>query len=167
MKTYLVEERERIEKAIRACKVCFVGMSGKDGRPYVLPMNFGYENGVIYLHSAQEGRSISILENNPEVCVTFCSDIELMHQHPDVACSFRVRAVSVICEGSVAFEEEFSEKEKALTIIMSQYSDKKFTYSIPAVNNVKIWRLPIKTVSAKEFGVPNRNAVRYKDGTEF
>ncbi len=38
------------------------GMSDENGIPYVLPMNFGYEEGIIYLHSAQEGHSISIIE---------------------------------------------------------------------------------------------------------
>ena len=82
MKTFSIEERERIETVIRSCKVCFVGMADEEGRPYVLPMNFGYEDGVIYLHSAQEGRSIRTMEKNPRICVTFCSDPELIRQHP-------------------------------------------------------------------------------------
>jgi nitroimidazol reductase NimA-like FMN-containing flavoprotein (pyridoxamine 5'-phosphate oxidase superfamily) len=73
MRTYPLEKEEHIEKVIRACRLCYVGMADENGRPYVLPMNFGYEEGMIYLHSAQEGRSISILEKNPQVCITFCT----------------------------------------------------------------------------------------------
>ncbi len=151
MKTFTIEERERVEKILKMCKVCFVGMVD-DGRPYVIPMNFGYEDGIIYLHSAQEGRSIRAMENNPNICVTFCTDTELIRQHPEVACSYRMKAASVICEGKVEFEEDFDEKIKILNIIMRQYIDKEFTYSTPAVNNVKIWKLPLKNVGAKEFG---------------
>ena len=64
MKTLVHTEKEHIEEIIRSCDVCFVGLADTDGTPYVIPMNFGYRNGVIYLHSAQEGRSISILERN-------------------------------------------------------------------------------------------------------
>lgn len=167
MKTFSIEEQERIETVIRSCKVCFVGMADEKGYPYVLPMNFGYENGVIYLHSAQEGRSIRTMEKNPHICVTFCSEPELIRQHPDVACSYRMRAGSVICEGKVKFEEDFNEKEKALNIIMRQYIDKKFTYSVPAVNNVKIWKLPLETVGAKEFGIMKPGSISYKDRAEF
>ncbi len=167
MKTFSIEERERIEAVIRSCKVCFVGMADEECRPYVLPMNFGYEDGVIYLHSAQDGRSIRTMEKNPRICVTFCSDPELIRQHPDVACSYRMKAGSVICEGEVEFEDDFAEKEKALHIIMRQYVDKKFTYSVPAVNNVKIWKLRMGSVGAKEFGIMRPGSISYKDRMEF
>ena len=62
MKTLIHTDKEQIESIIRQSDVCFVGMADTDGTPYVLPMNFGYKDGVIYLHSAQDGRSISILE---------------------------------------------------------------------------------------------------------
>lgn len=167
MKTFSIEEPERIETLIRSCKVCFVGMADEKGHPYVLPMNFGYEKGVIYLHSAQEGRSIRTMEKNRNICVTFCSEPELIRQHPDVACSYRMRATSVVCEGEVRFEEDFTEKEKALDIIMRQYTEKKFTYSAPAVNNVKIWKLTIEKVAAKEFGTMKPSGISRKERSDF
>ena len=167
MKTFSIEEQERIETVIKACKTCSVGMATEDGIPYVLPMNFGYEDGVIYLHSAQEGRSIRTLEKNPNVCVTFCTEPELIRQHPDVACSYRMKGASVICEGRVTFEDDFAEKEKALNIIMRQYIDKTFKYSVPAVNNVKIWKVAMENVSAREFGVMRPGSISYKDRSEF
>lgn len=153
MKTHIIEDIETIEAIIKACKVCYVGMTGMDNSPYVLPMNFGYKDGVVYLHSAQSGRSISILENNPKMCITFSTDMTLIHQHPDVACSYRLQACSVICEGEVEFEEDFANKVDILNIIMAQYVDREFTYSTPAVNNVKIWRMKVDKMSGKEYGV--------------
>lgn len=156
MKTVVHKDKEQIESIIGRCDVCFVGMADVDGTPYVLPMNFGYSDGVIYLHSAQEGRCISILERNPKVCVTFSTDHELVFQHPKVACSYRMRSKSVIAWGKVEFEEEFDKKVEALNIIMSQYSDKSFRYGDPAVRNVKIWRVAIDEISCKEFGAPHK-----------
>ena len=69
MKTLVHTDKELIEATIKKCDICYVGLADTDGTPYVLPMNFGYRDGVIYLHSAQEGRSISILERNPRVCI--------------------------------------------------------------------------------------------------
>ena len=63
MKTLIHTDKEQIESIIRQSDVCFVGMADTDGTPYVLPMNFGYKDGVIYLHSAQDGRSISLYWN--------------------------------------------------------------------------------------------------------
>ena len=155
MKTLVHTEKEHIEEIIRSCDVCFVGLADTDGTPYVIPMNFGYQNGVIYLHSAQEGRSISILERNPKVCVTFSTDHDLVFQHPEVACSYRMRSKSVIGWGKVRFEEDFDKKTEALNIIMKQYSDKEFRYSDPAVKNVKIWLVDLDEITCKEFGAPH------------
>lgn len=167
MRTVSVEEHLRIEALIRRCPLCYVGMADEKGIPYVLPMNFGYEDEIIYLHSAQEGHSISILEGNPNICVTFCTDPQLVWQDEEVACSYRMRSESIICHGSVVFEEAYDEKVNALNIIMRQYSDKEFTYSAPAVKNVKIWKVAIENISAREFGVPGKKSVRYKDRVSF
>ena len=86
MKTLVHTDKELIEATIKKCDICYVGLADTDGTPYVLPMNFGYRDGVIYLHSAQEGRSISILERNPRVCITFSTDHDLdiiMKQYSD------------------------------------------------------------------------------------
>jgi nitroimidazol reductase NimA-like FMN-containing flavoprotein (pyridoxamine 5'-phosphate oxidase superfamily) len=167
MRTITLEEQEQIEGIIKKCKVCYVGMSDNEGIPYVLPMNFGFHENVIYLHSAQEGKSISILKNNPIVCVTFCTEPELVWQNEEVACSYRVRSESIICNGKVVFEEDYDEKVKALDIIMQQYSEREFKYSEPSVKNVKIWKVEIEDISAREYGVPGVKAIKYKDRIIF
>ncbi|MCW3785024.1 pyridoxamine 5'-phosphate oxidase family protein [Plebeiibacterium sediminum] len=154
MKTVEHLDNERIEKIIRKCDVCFVGVIDGDV-PYVLPMNFGFKDNVIYLHSAPGGRVIEALNNNNNICVTFSTDHELAFQHPEVACSYRMKSKSVVAWGKVVFQEDMAKKEEALNIIMEQYSDKKFTYSEPAIRNVKIWEVPIDNVSCKEFGAPH------------
>lgn len=153
MKTLVHTDKELIESIIRSCNICFVGMADTDGTPYVIPMNFGYHEGVIYLHSGQEGRSISILERNPKVCITFSTDHNLVFQHPEVACSYSTRSTSVIASGKLRFEEDFEKKTEALNIIMKQYSDKEFRYSDPAVKNVKIWVIEPESITCKEFGL--------------
>ena len=83
---------------------------------------------------------------------------QYIFQHPEVACSNRMRSKSVIAWGKVAYEEDFDKKVEALDIIMKQYSDKTFRYSDPAVRNVKIWTVDIDEVSCKEFGAPHKKS---------
>jgi len=156
MKTVILEEQEIVENIISQADICYVGMVDEQNTPYVIPMNFGYKDGVIYLHSGPTGHSIDILNLNNNVCVTFSIDHELVFQHPKVACSYRMKAKSVICRGKVCFIENLDDKRDALNIIMSHYSDKTFEYSEPAVKNVKIWEIPIDNISAKEYGVPHK-----------
>ena len=151
-----------MERIIKACPLCHAGMVDEDGAPYVLPMSFGYEAGVLYLHSAQEGRSISILEKNPRVCITFCTSPTLLWQNEEVACSYGMRASSVICHGKVEFEAVYEEKVRALNVIMRHYTERDFNYSTPAINGVKIWKIPVEEVSIREFGVPSKNALRFR-----
>ena len=164
MLTVTIEERHIIEEIIRRNKICYVGMIDINGMPYVIPMNFGYDNDIIYLHSAKEGGSIDALMQNPNVCITFCTDPELTYQNEEVACSYRMKGSSVICRGKVKFEEDFDEKVRILNILMKQYTDRPFTYSTPAVNNVCVWKVEVETISTKVFGVPHPNSRNYKDG---
>ena len=71
MKTFIIEDKQRIESIILHCDACFVGITDLEGNPYVVPMNFGYENGVLYLHSGPEGSKLEMLEHNNNVCITF------------------------------------------------------------------------------------------------
>lgn len=155
MKTVEHKDQALIESIIRECDICFIGVVTPEMTPYVLPMNFGYKDGVIYLHSAPTGRVISALENNPSICVSFSNHRELAFQNQEVACSYRMKSSSVVAFGKVAFVDDMAEKREALDIIMDQYSDLDFSYSDPAVRNVKIWRVEIEEISCKEFGTPH------------
>jgi len=157
MKTIVISEQKEIEKIIKECDICFAGFADTDGTPYVLPMNFGYEDGLFYLHSAQEGRSISILEKNPKICLTFSTNSELTWQNKEIACSYRMRGGSVVCEGLVQFEEDYDKRVHALDVIMRQYSNEHFCYNSPSVKNVKVWIVTPSKICGKKFGVPYKS----------
>ncbi|WP_026474458.1 pyridoxamine 5'-phosphate oxidase family protein [Alkaliflexus imshenetskii] len=163
MKTVFHNDQTIIEDVIKRADVCFVGVVTPENTPYVVPMNFGYLNGTIYLHSAPTGRIIDCLDQNANICVTFSIDHELAFQHPEVACSYRMKSKSVVAFGKVHFVEEMEAKREALNIIMRQYSDKEFQYSDPAVRNVKIWVVPVEEIRCKEFGAPHD---KYKKPTD-
>ena len=54
MKTIAITELTEIEAIIRKCPYCTVGITDLEGNPYVVPMNFAYRDGIIYLHSGPE-----------------------------------------------------------------------------------------------------------------
>lgn len=162
MVTITTEERELIEKTIFACKECVVSMIDAEGQPYAIPMNFGFDKDIIYLHSAPEGTSIKALDKNPNVCIVFCENNEIVYQHEEVACSYRVKGSSAMCRGKVVFVEDFEEKVEALNILMKQYTDRPFTYSKPAIVNVKVWKVEVESMTGKIFGVPYKKANEYK-----
>ena len=153
MRTFFITDQEEIDQIILSCEHCFVGISEKDGSPYVFPMNFAYADGVIILHSGPHGKHLQLLETDNRVCVTFCTENnKILYQHPDVACSYSMQSKSVLCKGKIEFVENQEEKERLIKLFMRHYTDREFKISAPAIRNVKVWILKPETITAKAFG---------------
>jgi len=152
MRTVFIEDKSEIEAIIKACNTCYLGLSDLENKPYVIPMNFGYADDTIYLHSAQEGRKWELMKASPKPCVTFLLGEELAYQDEHVACSWRVKSKTVIAEGEIEFIDEFDEKERILHILMANYSEREFKFNAPAVSNVGVFKLKTEKITAKEFG---------------
>ena len=55
--------------------------------------------------------------------------------------------------GKVEFIEDMEGKRHALDIIMRHYTKDQFSYSDPAVRNVKVWKVPVDQMTGKVFGL--------------
>ena len=105
-----------------------VGITDLQGNPYVIPMNFAYRDGVIYLHSGPDGGKLEMVKQHPQVCITFCEGHELVYMHRQMACSYSMKSRSVMCRGNVRFIEEMDEKRNILDLVMRHYVDYEFKY---------------------------------------
>lgn len=67
-----IKDPEKILSIIAACPYCHLGFSDQ-GKPYVVPVNFGYavEDGrtVFYFHGAREGRKIDLIRDTGWACM--------------------------------------------------------------------------------------------------
>ncbi len=116
-----------IEDIIARAKVLRLGLF--DGAcPYVAPMNFGYQGGSFYLHSAREGKKIEILRMHTPVCV----EIDLCEEIIEAsrACQWTTRYQSVIGFGHARFITDPEEKRRGLDLIMAHYSGRS-AYDYP------------------------------------
>jgi nitroimidazol reductase NimA-like FMN-containing flavoprotein (pyridoxamine 5'-phosphate oxidase superfamily) len=151
MHTLEITAREEMDDIISRARICYVGVTDADGNPYVFPMNFGYRDGVLYLHSGPDNSSLERLRSCPQICVTFCVGDELVYQDEQMGCSYRMKSKSVICRGEVSFPDSMDAKREALDIIMKHYTDARVRYSDPAVRNVCIWKMNIRSMTAREY----------------
>lgn len=151
MRSHMLTDRSEIDAIIARTEVCFVGMSGPDHKPYVLPFNFGYDGEFLYLHSDPAGKKMDILAENPAVCIAFSTDHELFHRHEQVACSYGMRYRSVLIHGKVIFEDDsLEEKARILNIVMEKYTGRSdFKYSTPALKNVRTYKVLIEKIEGK------------------
>ncbi len=145
--------RQEIDQIINGSVVCHISMVDNDGLPYVIPFNFGYKDGRLYIHCAPEGKKIEIWKRNPKVCIAFSTDYEMRIQSEKVACSYSMRYRSVLVHGELISVSEYERKIEVLNIVMEKYSGKSdFSYNRPAVENVKVFEIRIDTIEGRVYG---------------
>ncbi|MEI6888630.1 MAG: pyridoxamine 5'-phosphate oxidase family protein [Bacteroidales bacterium] len=152
MRSRSITQDHEILEIIRHCQWCHLAMVDSGGNPYVIPMNFGFRDNILYMHGAQHGKKISILHQNPSVCVNFSTDHALRYQNEDVACSWSMKYRSVLVYGKAVFITEPEEKIAALKIVMAQYKEKEFTFNPPSIREVNVWKIVVEKTEGRAFG---------------
>ncbi len=138
---------------IDRCKVCRIVMHDKAGL-YIVPMNFGYthENGqlLLFFHSAKEGRKISALKENNDVCIEMDCEHRLIEA--DTACNYGYFYKSVIGNGKVEFIDDIEEKKTALSILMKHQTGQDFSFDDGMVNHVSVFKVVVHSYTGKVHG---------------
>ncbi len=144
-----IRDREMIDAIIRKALVCRLAFSDND-TPYVVPMNFGYRDGVLYFHGSPRGRKIDIIKRNPRVCFEMDIDHEIVSS--DVPCRWSMKYRSVVGSGTASLVENTDEKRKALAVIGEHYTCSSFNVPTENVRHAAVIRVEIETVSGKSSG---------------
>lgn len=147
----MLSKKEEMDKIINEAQTCYVGMS-EDDHPYVLPMNFAYNAGILYLHAAPEGHKLEVLRANPKVCVNFNTGNELFHRHKEVGCSWGMKFKSVNAFGTVSLINDYAEKYRVMQLFMIKYAGESYEFSEPSIRNVAIMKIDIGKMTGKAYG---------------
>jgi len=108
-----------INDVLESAKVGRLGLYDA-GYPYVVPVNFAFETGHIYFHSADVGTKIELMKENPSVC--FEVDQYIKTVDASNVCGYDTAYRSVIAFGKARILEDAEEKAKALRLIVSKYA---------------------------------------------
>lgn len=146
----ITRESEK-EDIIREAEVCYVGMADRD-QPYVLPFNFAYEEGTVYLHSDNVGYKLDVWANNPRVCINFNTGNELFYRNREVGCSWGMRYKSVNVFGQVENIQDYDEKYQIMKLFMRKYAGEDFEFSEPSIRNVRIMKVRAERMTGKKYG---------------
>ncbi|GHT64796.1 5-nitroimidazole antibiotic resistance protein [Spirochaetia bacterium] len=153
-----IEERLAI---IDKCKVCRLAMCDGD-RPYVIPLNFGYEynDGVLtlYFHGAHEGRKINILKSNNHVCFEMDGEHELTAAEND--CEYGFNFASIIGFGKLEFIEDKNEKIRGLSLLMKHQTgeDREFFFEDARLNATMVCKVRVEEFTGKRRYKPQHRA---------
>ena len=146
-----ITDKAEIEAILKKAFVCHLGLSDGD-RPYVVPMNYGYEDGHIYLHCAAEGKRLDIIKKNNKVCFEMdLFEIEVVKKN-DQPCDWGTSYRSVIGYGTAKLIESAEEKSRALGIIVKSLDDRSFTFPEKEVKRTAVIDITITEMTGKASG---------------
>ncbi len=146
-----INDKKTIYEIIETAEVCRLGFCAEN-RPYIVPMNFGYEvindKLTLYFHCACKGRKLDMLKINNFVC--FEIDLAFGVENGGKACSYTMKYKSVIGEGRIFVCDNDAEKEKGLNLILTHYvKDTSFTFKNEEISAVTVLKLVVENISAK------------------
>ena len=109
-----IDSRDEMERFLREEGLGYLGLT-VDGKPYVVPLNYSYEDGKIVFHCALVGKKMDAIRANPNVCVAVATQAGAVRRHPegqgDVC---HVDSDSVICYGTARVLDDPEERAAAL-----------------------------------------------------
>ena len=145
-----IVDKEIMESIVQKAIVCRIALSDNN-MPYLIPVNFGYKDNVLYFHSATEGKKIEILKKNNKVCIEVDINHKIIaHEKP---CSFGMRYNSVIGFGTASFIDDMEKKKDALGIIMDHYAPgKNFEFRERMLNRIVVIQIKIDSMTGKKSG---------------
>lgn len=151
-----------LSAVLREAFVCRIGLADGDW-PYVVPVNFVFCDGCLYLHSAGEGRKIEILKRNNRVCFETETGVELVRS--ERACDFGARYISVIGTGTAWFVTDLAEKGRVFDLFMEKYAGGgSWSYPEAALRAVTVVRVDVETLTGKASGYTEEEVRRLLAG---
>ena len=135
-----IRDIENIESVINRCKTITIAMHDGD-EIYMVTFNFGYMNGVFYIHGAKEGKKTDLIKINPNVSFTLYNNSSLVSGKE--ACEYTMNFESVHGKGKMEIVNESEKKKQALDIIMNQYEKGSYSYSDKMIEKTNILLLKV------------------------
>lgn len=143
-----ITDRAAVDAILEQGTVLYLGLQDDDG-PYVVPMHYGFDGQALYLHSALEGRKITLLRAHPQVSFAVSIDHVVV---PGNTCRCSARYRSVLGTGQARFLDDDAMRRAALDSIMGKYADGPFTYADDVLARTAVIQLDITRMTGKQAG---------------
>lgn len=109
---------EAAEKILRDGDFGVLALTGDDGYPYAVPINYAVEGDKIYFHSAKTGHKLDAIRRNDKA--SFC----VVDKHDVIAEEFTTYFTSAIAFGRIKIVEDNDDPDKlrGLELLADKYS---------------------------------------------
>jgi nitroimidazol reductase NimA-like FMN-containing flavoprotein (pyridoxamine 5'-phosphate oxidase superfamily) len=144
-----IENQAIINEILEKSQICRLAFFDEE-YPYVVPMNYGYQDNTLFFHCATHGKKIDLIKKNNKVAFEITSFHEIIKK--EVSCDWSTKYRSIMGIGEIEIITEAEEKKKGLDIIMKQHGRAMNSYDDKSVKRVLVLKLPIQDLSAKQSG---------------
>lgn len=137
-----------IEDILQQGNICRVAFYDHD-IPYLLPFNYGYHQGKMFIHAAPEGKKIDLIKQNYRVAFEITPNYQIIKNKD--ACKWSTYYRSVIGKGMVEILDNKDEKVFGLNIIMQQHGwEGGATYNEASLKSMMILCIHIIEITGKQ-----------------
>jgi len=145
-----IKDVRALEEILRGATICRMAMMDGD-LPYIIPFNYGYRDGCLFIHSAPEGKKIDLLMKKSHVCFEVEDISELIKG--EKACDWTTRYRSVVGYGDVEILSDEAGKQLGLEVIMAQHgAPQLIEFNQKNLDRMVILKLTISSMTGKESG---------------
>lgn len=151
-----IKSKEKIAEFLNSQETGRICSIDKDGYPQIIPMNFVYTDGVIYMHSHIRGEKLENISRNPKVGFEVDQSLEFLpsyFSHPTDASQADTLYVSVVIKGLGSLVMDRLEKAHALNSLMEKYQPEgryeKINSEMPVLDEVAIIKVTPHTMRGK------------------
>ena len=156
VKKYEIQSKHKMIEFLNRQPVGRISSLDGNGYPQVIPMNFVYHDGVIYMHSHPFGEKLDNIRRSPNVGFEVDQHICFLpsyYFHPTDASQADTLYISVVIKGKAEIVDRIEEKALALNALMEKYQ-KEGRYealdaNMPLVHEVAIIRISPKDMRGK------------------
>ena len=150
-----IPAQEALDAIITQSNFAVLGLPGQEA-PYLVPMNFGWLNRCLYLHSARAGRKIRMLHDaggKLPVSATFVSKADV-HDPGKGAAEITTHYASVMLEGTLEEVTDPHEARAGMQAILAQAKAGDQPFADEALRATALLRLTPHIISGKQNPAP-------------
>jgi nitroimidazol reductase NimA-like FMN-containing flavoprotein (pyridoxamine 5'-phosphate oxidase superfamily) len=145
VKKFEIKSRQKMIDFLNSQPAGRVASIDARGYPQVIPMNFVYADGAIYMHSHPFGEKLDNMARNPKVGFEVDQHVCFLpsyYFHPTDASQADTLYISVVIKGTAVLVQDNGEKAMALNALMEKYQKEgryeKLDEHMPVVHEVAV-----------------------------
>jgi nitroimidazol reductase NimA-like FMN-containing flavoprotein (pyridoxamine 5'-phosphate oxidase superfamily) len=156
IKKYEIQSKHKMIEFLNEQPVGRVASLDGSGYPQVIPMNFVYHDGAVYMHSHPFGEKLDNIRRNPNVGFEVDQHICFLPSyffHPTDASQADTLYISVVIKGNAELVHGNEEKALALNALMEKYQKEgryeALVANMPSVHEVAIIKVIPRDIRGK------------------